>query len=201
MVIPQPELKMLKTDAPSAEIKRASAAIDEMRVSADLDVYEENWKEYLRRIERSFNKVQAYYSKSPKYSGWIGKYTKLRKDDPLLRYLTNARGADEHTVADISARSAGGVAFNPPAGSNTLVLKNFRISEGVIYADAPNGVSISFIPEKVRLLAVKNRGVIYDVPHSHLGEAVDPFDVVGVAEYGLKFYSSVISEAEAFFVN
>jgi hypothetical protein len=170
-----------------------------MVVATSLDEYEEHWKEFLRRLERCWNKAHAHYGKSPKWNGWQGRIDKLRRTDPLLSYLVNARGAEEHSVNDISARHAGGIGINPAEG-NSLYIEHMEINQGVISIRSPQNLKIDFFPERMALLPVINRGRTYDVPRAHLGKGVDPADVRAIAEKGISFYEQALREAEAFFV-
>lgn len=191
--------EMRHSDQPKNELAQARAAVDAMRSSKSLDEFEENWKEFLRRLERAWNKACAHFGKSPKWNGWKGKHEALRKSDPLLSYLINARGADEHTVNEIVERKPGGIGINPAEG-NTLYIERMEINRGNISIKSPQRLKIEFLPAKTLLLPVVNRGRTYAVPTSHLGKAVDPTNVISVAERGVEFYERLLSEAETFFI-
>ena len=47
-----------------------------------------------------------------------------------------------------------------------------------------------------QLLDVVNRNVIYTVPASHLGQAVNPSDLHQISTFGLAFYRRFLDEAE-----
>ena len=191
---------MQRTEAPGVELVKARQAIDRMKSAESLDDFEEDWKEFLRRLERCFNKIQAHYKKSPKWGGWFGRFSKTISNDELLVYLRNARGADEHSVEEIVGRSSSRIGLNPAVG-DTIVIKNMVRRGGVIQSmEAPLGVSITFYPEKIKLLPITNRNALYPVPKVHLEKPVNPFNVVDVAECGYRFYESVLSDAEKYFV-
>jgi hypothetical protein len=190
---------MQASDQPKLELARARDAFQKMVAATSLDEYEEHWKEFLRRLERCWNKAHAHYGRSPKWNGWQGRIDKLRRKDPLLSYLVNARGAEEHSVNEISARHPGGIGINPAEG-NSLCIEHMEINQGVISIRSPQNLRIDFIPERIGLLPVINRGRTYDVPRTHLGQGVDPADVRAIAEKGIAFYEQALREAEAFFV-
>ena len=75
-----------------------------------------------------------------------------------------------------------------------------EVNSGNIFIKSPQKIKIDFIPGKTSLLPVVNRGRTYAVPTSHLGKDIDPTNVVSVAERGIEFYETVLSQAEAFFV-
>lgn len=190
---------MQRSDQPSLELARAREAAARMAAAASLDEYEEHWKEFLRRVERCWNKAHAHYGKSPKWNGWHGRIDRLRRTDPLLSYLVNARGAEEHTVNEITTRHPGGIGINPAEG-NSLYIERMEVNNGVISVRSPQKIKVDFIPARMGLLPVTNRGRTYVTPTLHLGNTIDPQNVQAVAGMALAFYEQVLREAEAFFV-
>lgn len=190
---------MQHSDQPRIELKRARVALDSMIGAKAIDEFEEWWKEFLRRTERAWNKTQAHYGKSPKWSGWQSKYESLRKTDQLLSYLVNARGAEEHTVNAVVSTTPGSIGINAAEG-NFLHIEKMSINNGVITVKSPQKLKIDFIPGKTELLPVVNRGRRYEVPKDHLGQAINPQDVPSLAKAALAFYESAIADTETFFV-
>lgn len=190
---------MQHSDQPALELAKARTAIEGMRKAKNLDEFEESWKAFLSRIERVWTKGLSHFGKSPKWSGWQGKFEPLRRSDPLLSYLVNARGADEHTVNEIVARELGGIGINAAEG-NSLYIEHMTINNGNIYIKSPQKIRVDFIPSRTTLLPVVNRGSTYPVPTTHLGKPVDSTNVIAVAEAGAAFYERFLSEAEGFFV-
>lgn len=181
-------------------LDRVKVQFDLLRSSKTLAEFEENWREYLQRLERVWHKANDQYRRSPSWRGWMGKYKTLRDQDPLLRYLTNARNADEHSIQDITKQLPGGVGIRPAEG-NVLIVKEMRIENGKWWINSPSPITIVFSPAKTRLLPVENRGVRYPVPDLHLGSALNSNNVIEIAERGLSFYENFLVEAEAKFDN
>lgn len=190
---------MQQSQQPRTELERAENAINSMASAQDLDAFEEYWKEFLRRLERSWNKTIAHYSKSPKWTGWNSPYERARKTDSLLAYLINARGAEEHTVSEITEKVVGGIGINPAFG-NALFIKEMSFRNGQLNIRSPMPLRISFEPTRIRLLPVVNRGRTYDTPTTHKGKPIDPDNVIEIAKLGLQFYKETIANAESFFV-
>ena len=159
---------MQHSDQPSLELAKARAAIGEMRDAKTLDALEEAWKEFLGRLERVWNKGVSHFGKSPKWNGWKGQFEGLRKTDPLLSYLVNARGADEHTVNEIVGREAPGIGINPAKG-NSLYIERMEINNGNIFIQSPQKIRVDFLPARTTLLPVTNRGRVYAVLQHRLG--------------------------------
>lgn len=182
------------------ELEKAKTAIDVMNNAKSLDEFEDGWKNFLHHIERVWTKGENHFGKSPRWNGWKGQFNSLRKSDPLLAYLINARGADEHTVCAITEREPSKVGINPESG-NTIYIKALIVdNNGDIQIMSPQKISVSFHPARTRLLPITNRGRSYPVPTSHLGSPIDPESVIAVAEAGVRYYGRFLIEAEAFFV-
>lgn len=190
---------MQHSDQPSLELAKARAAIDEMHNAKTLDAFEEAWKKFLGRLERVWNKGESHFGKSPRWNGWKAQFVGLRKTDPLLSYLCNARGADEHTVNEIVGRETGGIGINPVEG-NSLYIERMEINNGNIFIKSPQKIRVEFFPARTMLLPVTNRGRVYDVPSSHLGNPVNQRNVIAIAELAAQFYEQFLTKAEEFFV-
>lgn len=170
-----------------------------MRQSATLEAMEENWKDFLGRLERVWSKSTNHFGKSPKWNGWQGSFLKLRKKDPLLSYLINARGAEEHTISDITQNEPGFIGINP-GSDGVLRFASISQVDGVMHINADENAVIHVQNPRVRLLPVMNRGVEYSVPTQHLDQPIDPNNLVDIAERAILFYDRFLTEAEKFFV-
>jgi hypothetical protein len=192
---------MQPIDRPWEQLRKAESYIEKMTTASSLGEYEEYWKEFLHNLERSWNKLTSHLKRSPKYQGWVerGKTEKLRRQDQLLSYLVNARGAEEHSVADISKQQPGGIGINPAFG-NSLHINKLEINNGQIHIDSDQPIRIDFIPGKVELLSVENRGRTYDIPSQHIGNDIKTNDPVEIAKLGVAFYKAYFEKAESHFV-
>ena len=193
---------------PLMELEDARLAIERMKSAKSYEEFENEWKTFLSKLERVWNKAQDHYKRSPKWDGWKGKYIKFRKEDPLLKYLTNARGADEHTVSDITHNTPGElkIGLKLSNANRFIVLKRAEVYETGVYIETTSNdpdaeVILHFSPEKIQLLPVVNRGTTYKVPTSHMGKEIDPNNVIEIAKMGLSFYESFLIESEKYFVN
>jgi hypothetical protein len=190
---------MQHSEQSSLELAKARSTIEVMRNTKALEDFEEGWKEFLGRIERVWNKASNHFCKSPKWNGWKGKFEGLRRSDPLLSYLVNARGADEHTVNEITGKEPGGIGINPAEG-NSLYIEHMEINNGNIFIKSPQKIKINFLPSRTTLLPITNRGRTYSVPTTHLGKPVDPKNVIAIVEAGAQFYENFLVQAEEFFI-
>jgi hypothetical protein len=167
-----------------------------MRISPSLQAFEEHWKDLLHHIERVWTKSLHKYDA---HQGWRAlrvKYESLRNDDPLLSYVKNARDTDEHTVNEIVQHEPGGIGINAAEG-NSLYIERMEIGRGKISIKSPQRIRVDFIPGKTKLLPVVKRDRNYDVPTTHLGDVLDPTNVIEVAEIVVTFYEGFLDEAES----
>ena len=192
---------MQPIDKPWVQLKKAESYIKGLESSKTLIEYEDTWKEFLHNLERAWNKLTSHLKRSPKYQGWNerGRTEQVRRKDPLLSYLIHARGADEHSVSDITKNEPGGIGINPASG-NTLKINKLEINNGHISIDSDQPIKIEFIPGQVKLLPVINRGRTYPVPTEHLGSAISSADPIIIAKMSIEFYKKYFKKAEEYFV-
>lgn len=190
---------MQRSEQPHIELNKARVAISDMKSSQSLEAMEESWKSYLHRIERAWNRVLHHYGKSPKWNGWQANVLKQRRLDPLLSYLINARGCDEHTGEDIVTRTPGGFGIGSADGG-PFRIENLIINNGHVSFKSSSNVEISFISACVELKSIVNRGREYHPPVEHMGKPIKSKNMIHVAELGFEFYSGFIESVERHFV-
>lgn len=192
---------MQYSDKPIKELQQAKDALASMDAAKTLGELESLWKRFLHHLERTWNKAEAHYSRSPKWSGWHGKYGQARKKDELLVYLVKARDADEHGIEDISQTENStvdvGIPQNPGPISISLSVGLDRVVQ-IHHASGP--VKVITTPGRVRLLPVTTRGRTYEVPKHHLGRPVDMSNLSELAQMGIAFYEDFLKAADAAFV-
>lgn len=193
MTIPMPNA----ASKPLQELQLAQEAILAMTKAETLDEFETSWKSCLSRLERVWSKTKDTYRTDPKWTGWSGVFANQRATDPLLKYLRNARNVDEHTVADITNRDPGRTVVRG-AGEGSAVIHSGKISNGAFNGRAEN-LEVTFHPERTVLLPVVNQGTTSAVPHVHLGNPIDPSNVIKIAELGATYYANLLAAAQVAF--
>lgn len=192
---------MQRTAAVADALARGSSALVELQSASTLEEARHAWLDFLFDIERVWNKLQAHYSKSPKWGGWCSPYVKARKQDQLLQYLQQARNAEEHTLDETTALVPGRVTGIQSAMPNKPVhIESLQIHRGSMRLEAaPGTLEILVSPPQMVLQPAKNRGVAYAVPTSHLGRRTDARNVIAVAQMAFEYYQVAADKAEAFF--
>jgi hypothetical protein len=184
---------------PRVELRAAARAIDSMRNASSLEEFEAEWREFLTCLEKVWTKVErSCHAVRNKFEPWQGTYHRLRKKDMLLRYLKQARDADNHSIQDFTKIEPGSrsIRFKNLKGG---YIKHMEIRGGEIAAYEGDPIVIEDKPPQPVAVPVKNNGEWYNPPTSHLGKPVTTHHPVAIAELGLKFYENYVNEAEHLF--
>ena len=158
------------------ELSAARRALENMKSAKSFEVFEEEWRDFLNCVEKVWVKTErsSQHIRS-KFQPWQGKYTALRRKDMLLRYLKQTRDADNYSIQKVAE------------------LKPGHRTNIVHYEGDPMKV-IDHAPT-VEAVRVQNSGIWYNPPTSHLDQKVTSRYSVELAELGLNFYETYVSEA------
>ncbi len=185
---------------PRAELSAAARAMSSMRNAANIDEFESQWRIFLNAIEKVWQKVEGCCQPFGKvFQPWQAQYHALRRKDMLLRYIKQARDADNHSIQDITAVEPGSRAFrfiNPKGG----YIERMEIrGGGVMHYQGDPMIVEDRLPHPIAV-RVKNRGEWFNPPSSHLGCPVPNHHPLLLAELAYKFYSDYVNEvAQKFF--
>jgi hypothetical protein len=178
------------------EMTAATKAIVAMKAAKSMDEFESEWRQYLNAIEKLWQKVErCCQHERAAFQPWQGSYQRLRKNDMLLRYLKQARDADNHSIQDVAEIQPRRRAYRfvSPQGGFIKRLE-FRNGEVAHYEGDPMTVEET-LPHPVAV-KVKNNGVWFNPPTSHLDQPVPNHHPVLLAELGIKFYGDYLREVE-----
>ena len=160
------------------ELKDAGNMVERMVGIPDFIEYDQTWRHFLHSIDRVWNKTKAHCHGKPRWKKLESKYENLRRKDPLLKYLVQARNVSEHSISSVVRD------WNP----------NIRV------AQIESGVEFKWDPWDRVLLPVKNRGTIFNPPKKHLGKPMKYYrkekvaEVRIVAQLAMNFYVEMINE-------
>lgn len=173
------------------EIAWASEAIAEMQVADEFDRYEKAWLDYLHYLDRGWNKLEKLLEGISQQK--LSHARQTRKSDALLSYLMHARNVDEHTVRQVVAKRPGSLKITGGPGGGT-------IHRGVFSGDGQVGnlvyegaLDIDFVPERMEIIGVTDRGVLYDIPAHHLGVPLKSLIPHDLARLALDYYKSLLN--------
>lgn len=166
-----------------------------MAAATDFADLKSSWETYLFRLERAWERTERTVgAKSGRDAqSWLSANAKLRRTDPLLQYLKQARNAETHALAS-SIESNKIISISDRFG-RPFTLNNVKVSvEGkalVIELESYDiGIewSAKAEPTDPKLQRICCRGKWYDPPGRHLGNKIFDQHPVVIATLGLNFY-------------
>jgi hypothetical protein len=181
------------------EAEKASQEIAAIRNAKTLSEVADHWSDFLTHIQRAYTKLRISYRKGPS-KGWCDQIFSLRDSDDLLKYVHQARHADEHGVERITEQKEGRIAIGPKEG-DSLEVDYARIGGGQVVMGPRMAANarVTITPGEVRLVPVRNRGVTYQVPKAHLGKDLESVTLLRVAELADAFLRDKLNEADGKF--
>ena len=170
---------------PRTSFERAREAFQEMENASDLETLQDAWEDFLIYHQRTWNRCLGYYKGKSFWGSLEPKFAALRANDPLLKYVQQARHTEEHGISLSSQVQSGFTTIGP--GTYT---GGTTISGGGSYVlGAGSTGRVSVHPASVKTQTVINRGVEYCPPVLN-GNSNPP--VIEVAQEALKFYEALL---------
>lgn len=172
----------------------AERSLNDMKNAKSFEDFSHAWQTFLERLEKIWVKVERECQHVQNlFQPWQGRFTSLRRNDPLLCYLYQARHADQHSIQPTAANSFGGIQLKiPPLGEVEIKIDHqtgrLLVNGAIIEACA--------LPPELLLLPIENRGVKYSPPQEHLDEKCIKTDPIAIAELGLSFYKDYLKQVE-----
>ena len=113
----------------------------------------------------------------------------------LLRYIKQARDADNHSIQEVAEIKPGHRTMNfvNPRGG---YIKHMKIVGGNLVHYEGDPMIVKDHPPTVEAVRVKNSGNWYNPPGTHLDKKLATHHPVEIAEHGLRFYEDFLNEAE-----
>lgn len=183
------------------DLELAQLEIERMAETSQFPDFEASWQHFLIRIERAWEHAESKLGKHPKGQAWISRHACMRKKDPLLRYLKQARNSETHAVAPTLAKDVI-VSLKEKLGRQFVIegieasVKDEVLTFNIISSDESLELDASVQPGDPKLVRIQNRGAWFNPPTEHLGSRIKDLHPVGVAMLGIEYYKRCISEAE-----
>lgn len=182
-----------------AELRAARRAIEAMSSSDSMDKFESEWREFLTCLEKVWTKVERTCQPHRNtFQPWQGQFQALRKKDMLLRYLKQARDADNHSIQDMTEikPEVTILDFVNPNGGH---IHHMEIRNGKVVAYQGDPMVQKTTPQHPVAVPVQNNGIWFNPPTSHLGKAILNLHPITLAELGIAFYSNFVEQVEGKF--
>jgi hypothetical protein len=167
-------------------------AVEAMKYSKDPINIEEAWEIFVNATGSFYSALEQGAKENDKSKAWFGRKKHERKSDPLLRYLHQARNADEHGIKRITDRTNSHITLKQGASAT---LRSDGKKWDVIQQDG----DIEFPNDVVRLVRVHDDRFHdwYDPPSQHLGRELSDLSPAAVAGLAFDHLGQVLSEAAA----
>lgn len=191
---------------PIKDLKIAEKAIGRMKTTRDFSEFQESWENFLFRIERAWEFTERKLKTKKGFQQWHKPYTHLRKKDPLLVFLRQARNAEMHSISPTINRPLKMVVVDKSGRGFQLNSISSKLENGslTIDLDSPDillDLDTKIVPVDPEVVRFKNRGKWYNPPWHHLKERIRDLHPVALADLGLQFYRAYVHEAEAWCQN
>jgi len=188
-----------KAEQRLSQARKHGIRLSELAQGLDVPAFEYEWFQFLSALDSVFEVLCTTARKDPTSKQWWfgGPEKEVTKQNPILRFLHHARGADFHglecgTAPDVTGADYQGYVQDPPF-SMTFVGddgEEFTMKGGAIHL-LGNFESFTF---RYRLVPVTNqRSVVFDPPTRHDGTPLSPIEAV---RSSLEYYAQLVSRAQ-----
>lgn len=202
----QPRLSLVKKIAilkARVRLAKAGSSYQSLSVAASYEAISDDWTNFLLAANSIFSILEKGAKDNPQSRQWYGGKKKEGKLDPLIRYINQARNADEHGIEPVTELKGGYLSILPSEEGPTII-QRIVILPSHIEVTTPQGYyppELSLTPNRVVLIPVyddRYGGAWYQPPKEHLGRPIEDDSIVGIAELTISYLSSLIDEAEGF---
>jgi hypothetical protein len=179
----------------------------------------DHWYVFLHAAKGIYTTLEQGSKATPQARQWFGLKNQERKNDPLLRYISEARNDDEHGIEENTEIRPSRLALGErkPGASRAMrdQFGNTFVDCGAAYefeGGVPNRASMpilspldgklvhsSFTPSRIALKPVRDRSLrCYPPPKFHLGRALQTDGPIEAAELTFTYLFGLVAEAESF---
>lgn len=170
-------------------LEAASNAISALEQAETFRHSELAWTEFLIKSNRIYEYLLAGSKQDNRARPWVGTITNTLKTDPLMSYLQQARNADEHSLqcVKLPMEYVGGLPETPITTPGPLNVTQITIRISIEGA--------------LRDVTDERYGNTFQVPHEHNGTPLADRRPVTVAKLALRYWRSILSDAQRFVTN
>lgn len=151
--------------AAKVRLERARDAVARLDAATTLADMHSAWSAFLLAAAAVYSKLERGANGKGKCEAWLGKVRHLRKTDPLLSYIHQARNSDEHSIDDSSFTA---VIVTPPTNPDVEIIQSLDPKNPTttnltikVSKPIPKGPHIAALAYAIGLRAVTNRGATF----------------------------------------
>jgi hypothetical protein len=187
-------MKTVALQQAEARLTRAKDALYEMEQAIAFSTLDESWSNFLVAAKLVFAKLGAGAKGDPTSEGWFARVKGDQRSDPLLRFLYQARNAEEHGL-DRSIEHA----------YDIRVVEGVRIEVDV--TSEPNGdltfrnahdsrQIIRFALKGTPKTIIDGRSLqVFAPPTEHLGSPMTDPSIFGIAHTAVAYLERLVGDA------
>jgi hypothetical protein len=180
----------------------ARKAVSDLAACQDYQSFAATWYIFLFSCKGIYPVLEQGAKVSAQSRQWFGAKAAIRRADPLLQYLFQARDDDEHGINPVleNVPASVGIGVNRPGFSQSIWVNHLSCGpdgmQGQVTGADGKPVLIEVTRPHARLTVVQGRGKSYAPPEMHLGIRLESNLPLPVACAGLAYFETLIREAE-----
>lgn len=200
-------------------LRVAQRAVDELPKCETYTEFSDAWYVFLHASKGIYTTLEQGAKATAQARQWFGAQDRFRREDELLRYITEARNDDEHGIEDVTefVPEQNLLGVSAPGYSNivrdqfgnTVIgagVAAFKITGTLPPDQMPKLTSLDGkpvmnhrTPPHPRLVPVRDRSKrIYHPPTQHLGRPLENSLPITVARLMIVYLEHLLDEAEGF---
>lgn len=176
-------------------LQSAQWQLEGMKKASNLRDLSQAWRGFLTDAQRLFLMLRKATEVGAS-KAWSDTLQRTRNQDDLLKYVHHARNADDHGMERVAEEQSGRLGIAPGDGPAHIRTVTAIPGRGVSVEYSGARPAVSWTPDAVVLLPVKDRGVIYSVPTQHLGQRLPDAKAITAAETAYEYFAKAVEEAE-----
>lgn len=212
-------MKRSAIEKAKGRLRIAQKALVELKSSRTFSEFSDAWYVILTSSKNVYTVLEQGAKVSPQSMQWFGAKKQIRKSDPLLQYMFEARNDDEHGLGsaielkpELYEIGVSGLGFSNKVRLDGGPFSNVVV-EGCGTAVAFEGgppspnlqvtpldgkpVRVRRTPATTKLAPVAARGDrTYEPPTHHLGQPLRDISPIAVAELNVAYLADLVTEAE-----
>jgi hypothetical protein len=189
-------MEQIAVDKARRRLEKATGCVKRMEDSRSFSEFESAWTDFLIALNSIHAALELGAKTNPQSRQWYGGKKTMRRKDPLLSYLHQARNADEHGIEPIAAHKPGGVKIG--AGAQLSVIAKTVVNRGKasIKFHPIEGPGLVIIPPSAELIPVRNQfGNVFAPPTQHLRSILPDVSPLAIARIGFKYHEALVQAA------
>ncbi|MBZ9874985.1 hypothetical protein LB542_29570 [Mesorhizobium sp. BR1-1-9] len=197
-------MKNIAVEKARVRVARAAAALERISNSSGFETFSEAWTDFLLAANSIFSIIEKGAANDAKSRQWYGCKKKQGRQDPLVRYMVQARNADEHGIEPVAEHVPGHVAFGKGGESvhiEKLSIRNGELVNAEIHPVNGRLPTVEIQNPHPRLMPVidDRYGIQqFDLPTEHLGSKIADVSPRTLARLMMDYVTDLVNEAEGY---